>query len=64
MILYSENYILKLIDFNETIPQFAKEKARKKFKLYVYIIYNMRIMNYYIIINLYIFFFVLYNIIQ
>jgi len=26
MILYSENDILKSIDFNETIQQFAKEK--------------------------------------
>lgn len=30
MVLYSENDILKLIDFNETIQKFAKEKARKK----------------------------------
>jgi len=30
MVLYSENYILKLIDFNEMIQKFAKEKARKK----------------------------------
>jgi len=29
MILYEENDILKLIDFNETIQQFAKEKERK-----------------------------------
>jgi len=30
MILYSENDILQLINFNETIQQFVKEKARKK----------------------------------
>lgn len=29
VVLYSENDILKLIDFNETIQKFAKEKARK-----------------------------------
>lgn len=60
MVLYSENDILKLIDFNETIQKFAKEKARKKCKLlffltnknsvfYVYIIfqyvYNKLILN-------------------
>ncbi|XP_008188404.1 zinc finger MYM-type protein 1-like [Acyrthosiphon pisum] len=33
MILHSENDILQLIDFNETLQQFAKEKARKKLKL-------------------------------
>lgn len=31
--LYSENYIFQLIDFNETLQKFEKEKARKKFKL-------------------------------
>jgi hypothetical protein len=33
MIVYSENDILQLIDINETIQQFAKEKTRKKCKL-------------------------------
>lgn len=35
MILHSENDILQSIDFNETLQQFAKDKARKKNLLHV-----------------------------
>jgi hypothetical protein len=33
MILYSEHDILQLIDFNGSLQQFAKQKARKKINL-------------------------------
>lgn len=60
MLLYSENNFLLLIDFNETLQQFVKEKAKGKnvsynslvtdtvLSIYIYIYYRVCIINCYI----------------